>query len=260
MTQKKKEGKDQQMNDKAPDYKSFKFTLETLNPMFMDGINTKKVTYGSNYFMVMTTGEDTFTNDANGYNYKSDNIENIITALHNDNSVPLFLTGASAWLTLQGWAAEDIRRLVDTGIYAHDKVTKAEAKEERNHQMDDKAPNYKSFKITIETLDPEFLEKVPAVRELYGSNYFAIVTTEKDKFSLATHGRDHKLETIQNIVIALDHDDSLPLLLAEIAARLNDKGWTCDKVIHVAKIGIDHANCRDTTTTEEGNEAPADGC
>jgi len=126
--------------------------------------------------------------------------------------------------------------------------------------MSDKAPNYKSFKLTIETLDPEFLKEVEAVREVYGSNYFAVVTTGKDTFTVIAHGRDHKLDTVQNIVLALDHDNSLPLLLAEIAARLDTRGWDHDKITHVVEIGINHARFRDVRTKEEGKEAPVNGC
>jgi len=118
------------MDNKDVDYKSFKLTIETLNPAYKVGPDNGKklVSYGSNFLAVMTTGPDTFAYASNGHEHKLKSIENLINGFNNDGSIPLLLISASALLTMDGWKAEDILRMLNAGIEAAQCANDAEEK------------------------------------------------------------------------------------------------------------------------------------
>jgi len=119
--------------------------------------------------------------------------------------------------------------------------------------------SFKSFKLTIETLNPEFMRDRIAKREIYGSGYIAVITTGEDATVLASHGNNHRLRTVQSVVTAMDSIDTLSLLIAEATARLLEKGWGLNRIGLILKTGVKAARARGVRIKEEGKEAHVNG-
>ena len=105
--------------------------------------------------------------------------------------------------------------------------------------MDDNALDVKSFKVTIETLNPDYLGgEIDAIEEHYGSGYLAIISTADDTSITVAHGNNHKVRTVQSFVNAMENMDNLPLLLVETIAKLMFTGMSSETVMKMSRMTV----------------------
>ena len=110
--------------------------------------------------------------------------------------------------------------------------------------MGDDVQNFKSFKLTTEILNPEYLGgKHDAIEELYGCGYLAIISTAEDATVTIAHGENHSTRTVQCFVDAMDVMGHLPRLLVETIAKLMLKGVGGEAVMKITRTAVT-AMCR----------------